>query len=542
MTAHDPDRVPTGTTAATKLSASAGIIAAVVLAVAVNILVARHYKRWDATKGGLYTLSDATVQTLHSLPDGVHVYVLLSEDDQLAVSVRQLLEAYRGETSRLAVEYTDPDRRPADFLAVQQRFGIVAGKAEDGKIVTDAAVVVARGDVPHFLTLRDLVETEDEDDLRRRPRMERALTSAIRAVVSDERPRACFTMGHGEGSVEPGAGPSAGGLGAFRESLVKNNFEVTDVEPGGALEGCRVLVVANPKEKVPAEESARWEAYADKGGSVLLTIGPALDGDRGRAVDRGLGGLLGRFGVKQEDDFVFELDPKLRLSTGFGEAFIAEPRPHPVTEGLIKAKARGLAVVLTVSNSLSATGAGSAAPQPLLVTSDQAFGMADFLAWSKSRTPPVPGAADRKGPLTMAFASELPKPPGSSAPHGARLVAVGSPSVLWGANWQAEELRGGSLFVGSAVGWLAARPLLLDIPDKPTYTAGLHVSDAWLGSTFRYVVVYIPLAAALLGIAVHLRRRGTERRDAPSPPAPAEEPKAAPRAAGKKRGEKKPRK
>jgi hypothetical protein len=144
--------------------------------------------------------------------------------------------------------------------------------------------------------------------------------------------------------------------------------------------------------------------------------------------------------------------------------------------------------------------------------------MVDFFAWSKSRTPPVPGAADRKGPLTMAFASELPKPPGSSPSpspslaHGGRLVVVGSASVLWGANWQAEELRGGSLFVGSAIAWLTARPQLLDIPEKPTFTAGLHVSDAWLASTFRYVVIYIPLASVLLGLAVYLRRRGTERR------------------------------
>src|SRR6185436_1645378 len=139
----------------------------------------------------------------------------------------------------------------------------------------------------------------------------------------------------------------------------------------------------------------------------------------------------------------------------------------------------------------------------------------------------VPGPADHPGPLTVAFASELPRRD-ASAPHGPRMVAVGSASVLYGANWQAEELRGSAVFVESAIAWLAARPVLLDIPSKPAFTAGLRVSDAWLASTFRYVVLYIPLASVLLGAAVYLRRRSTERRtEAPrEPPSPREKPRA----------------
>ncbi len=508
------DRIPTGTTAGTKLSASLGVVAAMVLALLVNVLVSRHYRRWDWTRGGLYTLSDATTQTLHALEEPIHVYVLLSEGDPLALAVRHLLEAYRGETTRLVVDFVDPDRRAAELIAVQQRFGIVAGKSEDGKIVTDAAIVVARGNVPHFITTRDLVQLDDDDVLRRRPRIEQALTSAIRAVLSSERPRACFAVGHGEGTVAAGAGPGAGGLGPFRESLIKNNFEVVDVGPSDALGACRLVVIAGPTEKTPVEEVRRYVAYADQGGSLLVAIGPELDAERERAKNRGLGELLARFGVASNDDFVFELDPRLRMAQGYGESFIAQARTHPVTEGLLKVADRGVAVVVTLGSSLTATGAGAAAPVPLLVTSDQAFGMVDFFTWSKSRTPPVAGAADRKGPLTLAFASELPKPPGSGLAHGGRLVVLGSASSLWGANWQAEELRGGSLFVGSAVAWLTARPQLLDIPEKPTFTAGLHVSEAWLASTFRYVVIYIPLSSVLLGLAVYLRRRGTERRGA----------------------------
>ena len=76
----------------------------------------------------LYTLSPATLLTLHALGERVQIDVLLSSRDPLANSVKFLLSAYQAETDRLVVRYVDPDRHPADFLALQQKYGIEAGK------------------------------------------------------------------------------------------------------------------------------------------------------------------------------------------------------------------------------------------------------------------------------------------------------------------------------------------------------------------------------------------------------------------------------
>lgn len=503
-----------------KVAASVGVVAAMVLAVLVNVLVARHYRRWDLTTGGLYTLSAATLETLRSLEEPVHVHVLLSSGDPLSVSVRHLLDAYRAETTRLEVHYTDPDRNPAEFLATQQRYGIVAGKTEDGRIVTDASIVVVRGDKPHFITSRDLVEVDDADDFRARPRLEQAITTGIRSVLSNERPKVCFTTGHGE--REPDSGGSSG-LAPLRERLVKNNYEVAaipsiraqDGKPNdeeASLSGCRLLVVAGPSEKVPPEDVARYRAFVEGGGSALVAVGPVPDADDRRYLALGLDDLLATAGVKLRHDFVFELDPKHRSLQGYGETFMPIAKPHPVTEGILREADRGLAVVMTVGSSLAPTGSGAAAPAALLETSESAFGMVDFFGWAKNPTPPAPGDGDTKGPLVVAYATELPKKPGSPSPHGARVLVVSSPSVLFGANWQNEELRGTALFVESAVSWLAARPPLVDIPAKPSYIAALRLTDDSIASIFRYVVVFMPLSVALLGTAVHLRRRRTERR------------------------------
>jgi hypothetical protein len=175
--------------------------------------------------------------------------------------------------------------------------------------------------------------------------------------------------------------------------------------------------------------------------------------------------------------------------------------------------------VLTVASSLTTTGAGSAAVTPLLVTSDAAFGMVDFKSMA-SGAPAIPGAADKKGPLTVAVAAERPghdgghpQTPGPAGRHGGRLVAIGSSGAVVGANWQREreDLRGTALLVESAIAWLTERPPILDIPQKPAFTAGLRVSEDWLDATRRYVLLYMPLAAMLVGVAVYLRRRGEKR-------------------------------
>ena len=516
-----PD-APAGTSVGTKISSLVGIVAAMVLAVMANVLVARHYKRWDWTSAGLYTLSEPTKQTLRSLEKPIEVYVLLASSDPLSISVRQLLEAYRSESPHISVKNTDPDRSPAEFLAVQQRFGVVAGKTEDGRIVTDAPIIVARGEQPHFLSSRDLVEVEDEADVRTRPKLEQALTGAIRSLTGGDRPRACFSAGHGERSIEVGG---SAGVAPLRERLAKNNYEVVEVSnhPGGDdhdhdppvdLKTCRVLIIAGPTQPLPAEDVARYRAYIEQGGSALIAVGQEPNAADEGFIDLKLGELLALGGVRLGRDYVFELDARRRSSQGFGETFMPVLRPHPITEGLIKAEESGLAVVLTMASSLEPIPESAAAAAPLLMTSDQAFGMTDFFTWAKAPSPPAPAGGDKRGPLLLAAATELPKPPGSGAPHGPRIVVVGSAGVIVGANWSIDELRGTAIFVESAITWLAARPAMLDIPRKPSVMTGLRVSEESVAEIFRYVVVYMPLAAALLGAAVFLRRRGTERRGA----------------------------
>jgi hypothetical protein len=492
----------------TKISSATGVLAAMVIAVLVNVLAARHYRRFDVTTAKLYTLSPATVQTLRNLQQPIVVELLLPSSDPLAGSVNGLLVAYRAETSRLEIHQVDPDRHPAEFVAVQQKYGILAGRTDDGRVLTDAAVVIASDQRHWFVTSTDMVDMSEAAEGRSRSKVEQALTGGIRAVVGGERCRICASAGHGELSLDDN-GPQ--GLGELKERLVKNNFEAlsvdtTRVDVREPLKDCDVLVVARPRQPFLPSEAETIGARVRAGMNGLWLLDPMFDADKKGAMDTGLEAVARVFGIGLVNDMVFELDNRSKLPVGVGEAFFPEIRSHAVTEGMVGGAAGGLRVTLFASRSLLAL-PGAGKPTELLMSSAESFGMSDFFAWAQKLGEPKKRAADRSGPLAVGIASELAQAAGTKQLHGPRLVVIGTASVAMGQNWVQPQLRGNAILVENAVSWLAARPPILDIPSRPTPAATLRITEASLGEVMRYVLLYMPGAATLLGLAVYLLRR-----------------------------------
>lgn len=501
---------PTAVTPAFKVLAAAGVVAAAVIAVLCNVLVARFYKRWDFTQSGLYTLSPATVETLRGLGEPIEVIVFLSASDPLAVSVRHMLTAYGAETTKLQTRYVDPDRSPAEFLALQQKYGIVAGKTEDGRVVTDASLVIARGERHWFVTTDDMV-AYDEEDGRSKPKLEQALTEGIRNVLEKQSTKICFTAGHQEISIDDG-GPQ--GLAELRFRLQKNNYEsvlldLSSPKPGEKLADCQVVAIVGPEVRIPEKVANDLAGYLRDGGNVLVLANPVLDEDN-RIQSTGLEPLGRVAGVELGNDFIVERSEEARLPQGLGETFFSLPKAHGITGGLLKGDKARFKVLLSAAQSLRA--ADGSAALPLLVTSAEAFALKDVRPFVEQGKPVEKAPSDAGGPFTVAYAVELPKPAGSSAAHGPRAVFAGSANLAWGRNWREPTLMGNRLFVESALSWLSARPALVSVPEKQGHDVGLALTEESLGEVLRYVLVYMPLSAAALGVFVMLRRRGKEKR------------------------------
>jgi hypothetical protein len=489
-----------------KALSALGVAAAMVLAVNANVLGARFYQRWDVSGGGLYTLSPATVSILQGLDSEVTLTVLLARTDPLLPPLRQLLVSYGAETTHLHVKYLDPEQNPAEFAAVQQRYGVGAGRAEDGRVITDAVVLAARGEKSWFVTSGELGQSDDEG--RANPRLEQALTEAIAGVLGAEKAKLCFATGRGEASLDD-SGPE--GLAQLRRRVEKSNFEATTVDltrpdAAKALAGCRVLTIAAPEQPYGTDAAGRVIDYVKAGGNVVALVGPTFS-DETRVAASGLEPLFELGGARLGRNVVLETDSSRRLPRGAGETFFATPVEHAATRGLVLQGGKAeISVLVSESRALELLGTGSA--RPLLKSSSDALAIEDVKAVLDGKGP----ASDApRAERVLVAATELPKPAESKEKHGPRLVLAGFGALAAGRNFQDPALVGARLLMENALSWAAARPPIVSVPEKPARSLGLALTEESLGEVLRYVLIYMPGSAALIGVFILLRRRAHER-------------------------------
>lgn len=520
-----------------QVSQLVSVAIAMVVVVLVNVVSVRRYTRWDWTSNQRYSLSPATVDTLRQLPDTVQIWVLLGGADPLEQSVKQLLVAYGAETTKLDVHYVDPDRDTAALEDLKKRFKIETGRTEQGHVVADAIVVVARGDKHWFLTTADMVEIAGGDDTRVKPKEERALTGAIRNVLGTEKSKLCFTTGHGEMSPTDA---SDRGAGYLKDVLEKDNYEIIVVDSSGpagndAFKPCAVVVIAGLRGAFTVEETERLRTYLLEGGGNLLLAASPISGDTPSGfVSANLDRALAPFGIALDDDLVVEEDPELAFPNTAGSRFVATPRTHAITQAIVKSDAHAQAntapprVVMQFARSLRKIAEpNSTAAQDLLVTSDKSYGLVSMAGAADWKDGPKKRPGDLGGPLLVGLAAERPKT-SASAPHGPRVVVLGSASVLTSSTYREPlPLRGAALLVEGAISWLASKPQVLDVPDRAAVPAGLRITADDRSEVLRYVLVFMPAMAALLGVGIGLWRRSSEGKPPAEPDAKKKKKKSA---------------
>jgi hypothetical protein len=503
----------------------AGVAAAVVLAVVVNVLAGRHFTRWDWTTSRRWSITPATQETLRTLEQPVELWTIVGRGDPLEISLRELLAAYASASPRVEIHWIDPDRDAVEIVDLQRRFGLEAGRAEDGRVATDAVVLVSSGDKHWFLTREDMFE--QADDVHVKPGEERALTRAIRSVLGGDRSRLCFTAGHGELSLDSEKDPRES-LAGVRDLLEKNNYELTRVDlnrrgpaPSAAgaedpLEGCDVVVLAGPRAPFSPAETSLLRTWLLAGGSLFAAVGPTETSSDTGLGPAGLDAALTPFGIALDDDVVHDVNPDVAIPDTHGEGFFVTARAHAVTASLVAgtADAHRPRVATFFARSLRHVSSPESPPPSLavdlLVTTDGAYAKTSIAGASSWTDAPARDPSDRGGPLVIAMAGERSRPTAASS-HGSRVVVVGSRFAFADDNWrQPRVLRGAAYFVDGALAWLAARPNVLDVPERAEVAVGMHVSEQGRSDVRRYVLVLMPLAALLLGIAVWAWRRSAE--------------------------------
>ena len=455
--------------------------------VLVNWLGARHYKRFDWTSAGLYTLSPKSTEVMKALTKPVSATVFLTEGSPLYAETQELLKRYQAASPLLTVETLNPERNPARAQAFLKEMGdirlsVVFRSGEKRKVVPVDALAdwdFSRAEMGGEPALKGF-------------KGEQEFTAAILSVTQERSPKVVFTTGHGE---RPLSGRLSEGYERAADLLKQDNCTVEEwdsLADQKVPEGADLVVIAGPRAAFTFPETDALLAFLRNGGRALLLLDPEFaPGAANRLVDLGLGPVLEAYGIRLGDDIV--VDPRNALPLMGPETVVSRSfRSHPVTKLL-----QGLPVVFPVIRSV-----GAVEPTPtdvsvtvLAETSAEGWGETNL---AELETRVAKDEKDVAGPVPLAVASE------SATEKKARLVVVGDADFASsGGIANAANLY----LISSAVNWLLERESLISIPPKSTDQVSVSLSRADIGRITLFVLLVLPLAAIALGLAVWLRRR-----------------------------------
>lgn len=502
-----------------------GIALVCTLAMMVNYLAFRHYARWDWTSERRYTLSERSIQTLRELADDVHLYFFLSQGEPGYADVRELLDRYRAESSRIQVHYIDPVRQRTEYEALADRYGLGEAMFADGSMGADAALLVVSGDRRWTITRDDLVAIDfgmgSDEGPRIDTRAEQAITGGIVEVVMGRRTRICLSTGHGEWSLEGGSDRN---LSSFRDEMRRENLEIEPFTLRGAAEipsSCDAFFVVGPLQAFTSAEAGVVRDYVRRGGNLFVAAD--ADIDRGEIRPTGLEEVLREFGVRLDRALVLEMSAA-HLHPGqpdpAGPFYVTSYGDHPITRSLA---ALGRPTVFWVARPVRPVDPDRATV--LFSASDQSFAETNIAALVETREPRRDDD-DIAGPVALAVAVRVEREGAAASDasgdgsrqdtgeegsdsertSGGRVVVVGDAEFLRGEALSAMQVA--NLELASAIaGWLTARSALISIPPRRSEARPIQLShDDAINLGFR-VVVLMPLAVVFLGFAVWWNRR-----------------------------------
>jgi hypothetical protein len=231
---------------------------------------------------------------------------------------------------------------------------------------------------------------------------------------------------------------------------------------------------------------------------LFLALDPIIEHD---SIDAsGFEGPLRDLGMRLDPDVVIELDKERRLSREPVEFVVTDFGDHVTTRPL-QHSARVLLALARSVTSISQDGQVDI----LMRTSEQGFGKTN-LADIKPDADLTRGPGDIEGPASVALATQLKPANSVSKARGGRLIVIGDSDFLQTPLLTAPELSNFE-FASAAIGWLAERPALIDIPPKKIKSGNIVFSQEDLWALFFRVAVLLPAAALILGVAVWLNRR-----------------------------------
>lgn len=424
--------------------------------VIVNFLSSRHSVRWDFSENQNFTLAPQTYRVLRTLPRDVKITVFTREKDPGYQAFKERLESYRQASTKLAVEFIDPEKQPR----LAQSYGIFR---------TDTAIFESNGQ-----TIRVTSPSEVE------------LTGALLRISKDAKKRIVFVEGHSERSLED---KERNGLSFAKEALTKQGYDVGTVSllqesavPGNTT----MLVLAGPRRSVTKEEQDRIQAYVEQGGRLLVLVDPDTQ--------TGLESMLAHWGLGLGPGVLVDLQD--RLAEGDLTALLVRTfTEHEITQDLTSAVLFPLSRHVTFDEQVGKEWEYV----PLARTSANSWAETNM----QGRVVSLSDKEDVKGPLPIAAALAPKKAPEEGNPRPA-IVLIGNSTFATNAFF---NFPGNSDFFLHTAGWLAEERDLISIAPREPALRPFMPNPTQERALFYIQVVFLPVLTFLTGLLVWKKRR-----------------------------------
>lgn len=446
---------------------------------ALNWLSSQYNQTYDSTERKLYSLSDQTHKILGDLDRDVNMFYFDRKTNFLAA--KDMLVRYENASSRVKVEYVDPDEDPLKTEAMNVRsYGALVLDIGGNRKEVSAA-------------------TEEE------------ITNAIITALKGQDKTACVVTGHGEAAS---GDTERDGFSNARTAVEDANYGYEDISlASGSVPGnCTLLIVAGPATGYFEPEIDVLGNYVAGGGRLLLMLNPALPDANGRRRPSSpeLVALAARWGVAVNDDIVIDQSPIGQLFGGGPlTPMVAEYESHPIVEVM-----SNVATLFPASRSVWKA---DEVPdgwnvEDLLKTSDSSFATSSFETDSEGVLVRN-DAAETPGPINLAVAATFDVPePAAEAQDG-----EGEPETIAAAD---EEIEGRVVVIGSSrfagnyglgrggnhdlflnmLNWLSSDEDLISIRPKDPENTPLDLSEGQMRSIFLFSLLLLPMVVIVSGV------------------------------------------
>ena len=488
----------------TRYTAYATVYIAIILAVlgVVNFLAKRHTKSWDSTANKRFSLSDQTGKVVRNLKQDVKIrYFDRTSEFQRA---KDLLDRYDNLSTRLSVEYIDPDKKPqvakAESVRTYGTIFIQAGaKKEEAKSLTEeeltgALVRVLKSGERTVCVVSGSGEHSLDDT-------QRTGYSSVKEALekNNYKTRTVSLLGKSDeaakpGTVKLGEAPTAGA--AAKPGIVK----LGEAPAPGAATGiavpkdCTILLVGGPRYDYMEPAVKAIQSYVEGGGRALLMLDPPLKLGREETGDNAaLVKVLESWGVTLNKDLVVD-------TSGVGQLFgLSEVVPLVTNyeSHAIVREMKEVATAFPLVRSIDTKSTDKASAEKLLSTSGNSFATTNLSSQELRINP----AKDKKGPLALAAAGSYNS--GKEGEKG-RFVVAGSSG--WVSNNIIRFNGNRDLFL-NMMNWLSSDEDLISIRPKEPEDRRISLNQRQMKIIFYSSVLAIPLLVVAGGLWVWWRRR-----------------------------------